>query len=252
MAKRPSLFAIASVLMIGAFLPAATTGHAEEPDYDALRQDMVAVIELQVRLSSEDTGVSALDPRLVEALHQVPRHRFVPEPLRPYAYSMQPLPVSAEQNIATPFLVALMTELAAPQSGDRVFETGTGAGYHAAVLSQVADSVFTVEVVEALAAISARTFKELGYDNVRSKQGDGYFGWEDQAPFDAIIVKEAVDHVPPPLLQQLKVGGRLVLPLGPDRGPQILTVIEKQDEGRLKKTRVMEVIFSPLQGGKRT
>lgn len=248
--RRSSTWSLLAVLAVG--FPLSASLAADNPDYQALRRDMVDVIELQIQLSGEETGVTELDPRLLEALRQIPRHRFVPEPLQRYAYGMQPLPVSEEQNIATPFLIALMTQLVAPDRDHKVFETGTGAGYHAAILSKVAKSVYSVEVVSALAASSADTFKQLGFDNVQSKQGDGYFGWQEKAPFDAIIIKEAVDHVPPPLLRQLKVGGRLVMPLGPDRGPQILTVIEKESEGRLKKTRVMEVIFSPLQGGKRT
>ena len=242
---------IATAAGLGGVLAASGTA-AEDPAFTALRQDMAQRVQEQILLSGTQTGVGELDPRLLEALKTVPRHRFVPEVLRPLAYRMQPLPVGEDQNIATPFLVALMTQLARPAAKDRVFETGTGAGYHAAILSRVVAEVYSVEVVAPLARLAAGTLKLLGYENVRSKPGDGYYGWREHAPYDAIIVKEAIDHVPAPLLRQLKVGGRLVMPLGPARGPQILTVIEKRDEGRLRKTEVFEVFFSPLQGGERT
>ncbi len=145
-----------------------------------------------------------------------------------------------------------MTHLAELKADDVVFETGTGAGYHAAVLARLAARVYSVEVVEPLAHQAARLHEELDTPNVWIKAGDGYFGWASEGPFDAIIVKEAVDHVPPPLLNQLKPGGRMVIPLGSQVGPQYLTVIRKAEDGRVSRKRVLPVLFSPLQGGERT
>ncbi len=218
----------------------------------AAREEMVQIVQMEALMMSAETGVTELDPRVLDAMRRVPRHAFVPEPLREYAYRPHPLPVTRDQNIAAPFLIALMTHLAALEPDDVVYETGTGAGYHAAVLSELVDRVYSVEVIEPLAERAARILKELGYDNVFTRAGDGYFGWPENAPYDAIIVKEAIDHVPPPLLQQLKRGGRLVMPLGPARGPQYLTVVTKDEQGKVSERRVLPVRFSPLQGGERT
>jgi protein-L-isoaspartate(D-aspartate) O-methyltransferase len=218
----------------------------------AARHEMVRIIELQAAMMSAETGVEQLDVRVLDAMREVPRHAFVPEPLRAYAYGDHPLPVSPDQNIAAPLLVALMTHAVALQPEDVVYETGTGAGYHAAVLSRLVREVYSVEVEEPLADRAALLLKELHYDNVHVQASDGYFGWAAHAPYDAMIIKEAIDHVPPPLLGQLKRGGRMVLPLGPARGPQYLTVITKGADGRVSEQRIMPVRFSPLQGGERT
>ena len=218
----------------------------------AARHEMVRIIELQAAMLSAETGVEQLDARVLDAMREVPRHAFVPEPLRAYAYGDHPLPVSPDQNIAAPLLVALMTHAVALQPDDVVYETGTGAGYHAAVLSRLVREVYSVEVEEPLADRAARLLKELHYDNIHVQASDGYFGWAAHAPYDAMIIKEAIDHVPPPLLGQLKRGGRMVLPLGPARGPQYLTVITKDADGRVSEQRLMPVRFSPLQGGERT
>ena len=218
----------------------------------AARHEMVRIIELQASMLSVETGIEQLDPRVLDAMREVPRHAFVPEPLRAYAYGDHPLPVTTDQNIAAPLLVALMTHAVALGPDDVVYETGTGAGYHAAVLSRVVREVYSVEVDEPLADRAARLLKELHYDNVHVQASDGYFGWAAHAPYDAMIIKEAIDHVPSPLLAQLKRGGRMVLPLGPARGPQYLTVITKGADGRVSEQRIMPVRFSPLQGGERT
>jgi protein-L-isoaspartate(D-aspartate) O-methyltransferase len=223
-----------------------------EADEVAARHEMVHIVELETAMLSGETGVAEIDPRVLEVMREVPRHAFVPEPLRPYAYGDHPLPVGPDQNIAAPFLVALMTHVVALQPDDIVYETGTGAGYHAAILSRLVREVYSVEVVGPLAAEAARLLKELGYDNVHVEESDGYYGWPAHAPFDAIIIKEAIDHVPPPLLGQLKPGGRLVMPLGPARGPQYLTVVTKDATGKVSQRRLMPVRFSPLQGGERT
>jgi protein-L-isoaspartate(D-aspartate) O-methyltransferase len=244
-----SMAFIAGLLGVVGLMSAPALGDANDA---AARTEMVRIVELQTMMLSGETGIDQIDARVLDAMRQVPRHAFVPEPLRPYAYGEHPLPVGHDQNVAAPFLVALMTQAVALRPDDVVYETGTGAGYHAAVLSHLVRDVYSVEVVTPLAAQAARLLKELGYDNVHVREGDGYFGWSAHAPYDAIIVKEAIDHVPPPLLGQLKRGGRMVLPLGPARGPQYLTVVTKDESGRVWEQRIMPVRFSPLQGGERT
>jgi protein-L-isoaspartate(D-aspartate) O-methyltransferase len=215
------------------------------------REEMVDLLEREVALFASRTGVATIDPRVLDAMREVPRHAFVPEVLRPYAYTPQPLPITPEQNLAAPLLVALMTHLAEVQPDDIVFETGTGEGYHAAVLSKLAAHVYSVEVIEPLADHAARLLKDLGYSKVDVLAGDGYYGWSAHAPYDAMVIKEAIDHVPQPLLNQLKRGGRLVIPLGPAGGPQYLTLVRKDQAGKLREQRIMPVRFSPLQGGER-
>lgn len=237
------------------FLWVAYTGWAaaaDQPDYARLRQEMVRLVEIGAVMVGEETGIAALDPRILAAMREVPRHLFVPKAFRPYAYNNHPLPLGHGQNIASPFLIALMTHLAAPDANSIVFETGTGAGYHAALLARLAAQVYSVEVVAPLAAQAAATLAGLGLGNARVKQGDGYYGWADHAPYDAIIVKEAVDHVPVPLLNQLKPGGRMVIPLNAIDGGQMLTVVHKKRDGSTKYEAVLPVLFSPLQGGDRT
>jgi len=223
-----------------------------EIDYARARAIMVQMIQVEALLSSEVTGVEQIDARILEVMAEVPRHDFVPPALRPYAYGNHPLPVGHAQNLAAPFLVALMTHLIDPQPDDVVFETGTGAGYHAAVLARLVGHVYSVEVVEPLAISATATLRRLGYDRVSARAGDGYYGWPEKAPFDAIIVKEALDHVPPPLLEQLKPGGRMVIPLGSELNGQYLTLIEKSLDGAITKRRILPVRFSVLQGGERT
>jgi protein-L-isoaspartate(D-aspartate) O-methyltransferase len=225
---------------------------ARAADVAAERAEMVRQIELETLMLSSVTGIGEIDPRILAALGAVPREAFVQEALRPYAYQPHPLPVGHDQNLAAPFLVALMTQLVAPAAGDVVFETGTGAGYHAAILSMLAAEVYSVEVVAPLAARAASVLKDLAYDNVFVREGDGYFGWVEKGPYDAMVIKEAIDHVPPPLLQQLKRGGRMVIPIGPARGPQYLTLVTRDQDGKVHQRRILPVRFSPLQGGERT
>jgi protein-L-isoaspartate(D-aspartate) O-methyltransferase len=225
---------------------------ARAADNDTVaRGQMVDLIAREIAMLASQTGIATIDPRVLDAMREVPRHAFVPEVLRPYAYLPQPLPVTPEQNLAAPLLIALMTHLVEVQPDDIVFETGTGAGYHAAVLSRLAAHVYSVEVVEGLADHAARLLKDLGYDNVDVLADDGYYGWAAHAPYDAIVVKEAIDHLPQPLLSQLKRGGRMVIPLGPPDGPQYLTLVRRDEAGELREQRIMPVRFSPLQGGER-
>jgi protein-L-isoaspartate(D-aspartate) O-methyltransferase len=246
---------IALSLLISGVAVYPTGAHAEEAGAAAIfaerRIAMLGVISEQTRRSAPLTGIGTIDPHIMAAMGTVPRHEFVLPQLRELAYLDVPLPFAQGQNIAQPYLVALMTQLAQVEVGDVVFETGTGAGYHAAVLSLLAAQVVSVEVVAPLALQAAAKLNALGYRNVEVIASDGYYGAPGKGPFDAMILKEAVDHVPPRLVAQLKPGGRLVLPLGPLSGPQYLTVIEKLPDGRTRGTRIMPVTFTPLQGGER-
>lgn len=246
MKVRTGAAALLSVVL--GVLPGLASG--AEDDARA-RREMVEMVKLEGAMLAAQTGIREIDPRVLEVMLEIPRHAFVPEPLRPYAYGRGPLPVTQDQNLAAPLLVALMTHVAAVKPEDVVFETGTGAGYHAAVLSRLAAHVYSVEVIEPLALQAARVLKELGYANVDVQAGDGYYGWADHAPYDVIMIKEAIDHVPVPLVSQLKPGGRLVMPLGPAGGPQQLTLVTKDEAGKLLERRIMPVRFSPLQGGER-
>jgi protein-L-isoaspartate(D-aspartate) O-methyltransferase len=251
------IFRTAARLILSGLVVQAACAHAmgkatgDDESRLAERIEMVRTIGAHATIAADETGVAEIDPRILEVMGQVPRHRFVPDELAAFAYADMPLPVSREQSIAQPYLVALMTHLAQIAPDDIVFETGTGAGYHAAVLSKLARQVVSVEVLAPLALAASARLKRLGYDNVEVIASDGYYGASRRAPFDAIIIKEAIDHVPPVLLRQLKPGGRMVVPLGPRDGPQYLTVIEKTSDGGTRSTRILPVRFTPLQGGER-
>ncbi len=191
-------------------------------------------------------GVS--DERVLKAMEGIPRHRFVPAFYRDRAYGDHPLPIGEGQTISQPYVVALMTEALALKPGDRVFEIGTGSGYQAAVLAELVDEVYTVEIREGLSKKSDKLLKELGYKNINVKHADGYWGWPEHAPFDAIIITAAVNHIPPPLIRQLKEGGRLILPLGPTTFYQVLTLATKQKDGELRLVQMGSVNFVPMTG----
>ena len=238
----------AALLLAGALAAPAAAQQAEA----IRRANMVAVIEVLFEATAEQTGMAALDARVAEAFRKVPRDRFLPPVLRELAYADTPLPLGHGQNLAQPYLAALMTQMLAPKPGEKVFETGTDVGYHAAILSELGAEVYSVEIVEPLLGVARKVLPALGYGRVRLKQGDGYLGWAEHAPYDAILVKESSLEIPPALLRQLKAGGRMVIPLGPPEGPQFLTLVEKQADGRLKQKRHLPVRFTPFQGGERT
>ena len=217
--------------------PPALTADAD--GFDAARATMV-----QRQLAARDID----DPRVLAAMGKVERHRFVPAELQPHAYLDQPLPIGHDQTISQPYIVALMTQLARPAPGDRVLEVGTGSGYQAAVLAELVAEVYTIEIVAPLAQRSARLLDELGYGNVHVRGGDGYAGWPEHAPFDAIVVTAAPERIPAPLLEQLAPGGRLVIPVGPMHSTQQLRVVEKDAQGRLHERSVSPVRFVPLTG----
>ncbi|UCH73437.1 MAG: protein-L-isoaspartate(D-aspartate) O-methyltransferase [Rhodospirillales bacterium] len=242
---------VAAVVIHAASLDHANGQAEQDGSRSAERIAMLRAIGAHAAIAADETGVAEIDPRIMEVMGQVPRHLFVPPALDELAYADMPLPVNQEQSIAQPYLVALMTHLAALSPDDVVFETGTGAGYHAAVLAGLVRRVVSVETLAPLALEASARLKRLGYENVEVLASDGYYGAPRHAPFDAMIIKEAVDHVPPVLLRQLKTGGRMVLPLGPRDGPQYLTVIEKMPDGEMRSTRTLPVRFTPLQGGER-
>lgn len=189
---------------------------------------------------------AVVDEAVLEAMRTVPRHVFVPEKLRNRAYDDTPLPIGHGQTISQPYIVAFMTEVLQIDSDDRVLEIGTGSGYQAAVLGQLTPSVFTVEIIEPLAETAGRVLEEQGYADIECKSGDGYYGWEEHAPFDAIIVTAAAGHVPPPLWEQLAPGGRMVIPVGGRYEVQRLILLEKTQEGERRSRSLMAVTFVPL------
>jgi len=213
------------------------------------RARLVAEIEQDVLETSHYLGTSRLDPRVLSAIGSVPREQFVPAGLRHQAYGNHPLPIGQGQTISQPYIVAIMSHLVRlPPDGGRVYELGTGSGYQAAVLGAMGAEVYSIEIVPELAARAAGTLAELGYDGVHVRAGDGYQGWPDAAPFDAIIVTAAGPDIPAPLVAQLKTGGRLVMPLGPVNRTQELVVLTKQPDGTLGRREVLPVRFVPITG----
>ena len=209
---------------------------------------MLDAVRASVSDSSDYTGISQLSARVITALASVPREEFVLTAYRHLAYDNTPLPIAAGQTISQPLIVALMTELLDPQPDDIVLEVGTGSGYQAAVLSSLVAQVYSIEIVEELARGAEAVLDELGYTNVVVRAGDGYAGWPEHAPFDAIIVTAAAEELPPPLLQQLKPGGKLVIPVGERHGYQELLLIEVDNNGEINKQSVLPVRFVPLTG----
>jgi protein-L-isoaspartate(D-aspartate) O-methyltransferase len=205
-------------------------------------------IREEVRDTSQLTGRSALEQRVMEALRQTPRDEFVPHELRYGAYANRPLPIGHGQTISQPYVVALMTDLIRPRPEDVVLEIGTGSGYQAAILSQLVKQVYSMEIVEELAGQASQRLQRLGYDNVEVRTGNGRLGWPEHAPYDAIIVTAAAIRVPPALIEQLKPGGTLVIPVGGQHVAQDLLVITKQGDGSVEEKHVLPVVFVPLTG----
>lgn len=217
----------------------------DDPDRYAERQVMLDDIQALVGLTRGHTGVASLASSVLEAMRRVPRHRFVPDHLQDLAYADGPLPIGHGQTISQPFIVALMTQLLAVDAHARVLEVGTGCGYQCAVLAELAREVFSIELVEPLARAAAARLAALGYENLQVRQGDGYLGWPEQAPFDGILVTAAAPHVPQPLVEQLRPGANLVIPV--DRGfGQQLVVLRKRDDGGVDARDVLPVAFVPL------
>ncbi len=205
-------------------------------------------MERQRMIEVDLKGRGIRDPIVLRAMERVRREAFVPEESRRSAYNDHPLPIGQGQTISQPYIVALMTELAAVDEESAVFEVGTGSGYQAAVLAEIVRQVYTVEIVPELAESAAARLAELGYSNVTVRAGDGYVGWPEHAPFDAILVTAAPERVPPPLIEQLKVGGRLVIPVGPVHAVQHLKVIVRNADGTTAERNTIPVRFVPMTG----
>ena len=212
------------------------------------RAEMLEVVQAHARAGYSPALAPAISPAVIAAMGRVARHEFVPEALRASAYQDRPLPIGYGQTISQPYIVALMTDLLEPARGDKVLEVGTGSGYQAAVLAKLVRHVYSMEIIEPLAKQARQRLDRLGYGNVESKLADGYFGWEEHAPYDAIIVTAAASHVPPPLIQQLKPGGRLVIPVGGRFAIQYLLLIEKSEKGEILTKQITAVRFVPLTG----
>ncbi len=224
------------------FLPPLLAAPAEPiRDYTSLRREMV---EAHIR------GRGIVDQRILRAFDQVERHLFVPGKYRHLAYQDTPLPIDEGQSISQPYIVAIMTHVIAPDAAKRILEIGTGSGYQAAILAELVNEVYTIEINEKLAASSKNLLLKLGYKNISFKTGDGYLGWPEQAPFDGIIVTCAPDMIPQPLIDQLAPGGRMVIPVRYASSVQDLILIEKTAYGRLKRTNLMPVQFVPLIRGR--
>ncbi len=213
------------------------------------RKQMVAEIEQEFRATFSATGKSALSLRVQQALLEVPRHLFVPEAFRSSAYEGRPLPIGYGQTISQPYIVALMTELLEPKPEHVVLEVGTGSGYQAAVLARLVRQVYSIEIVEPLAERARSRLKAQAYANVEVRVGDGYYGLKEYAPFDGIIVTAAASHIPPPLVAQLKPGGRMVIPVGGQFLVQSLMLVEKSPQGEVSTRQLLPVSFVPLTGG---
>jgi protein-L-isoaspartate(D-aspartate) O-methyltransferase len=240
---RRSYRALMLLLLLG-----GTLLHSQSrPDpYENARKEMVELIKKEVKETRGYLGREALSQTTVDAMQGVKRHEFVPAESRRYAYENRPLPIGYGQTISQPYIVAFMTEALRLEGGETVLEVGTGSGYQAAVLAEIASHVYSIEIVPALADESRRRLAELGYGNVEVRAGDGYQGWPEAAPFDAILVTAAAPGIPPRLVEQLKPGGVLVMPLGGQSEVQQLIRLDKQADGSTKSTTLIPVRFVPL------
>ena len=241
MSARAARRVAVALVLVWSAAPRSAIAQALDKDGDALaRERMVAE-----QIASGAHRPPVTDPRVLDAMRRVPRHDFVPPGYAHLAYTDQPLPIGEDQTISQPYIVALMTDLAEVRPGDRVLEIGTGSGYQAAVLASLTDDVYSIEILEALALRAEETLATLGYA-VHIRVGDGFFGWPEAAPFDAILVTAAAPRVPQPLADQLAVGGRLVIPLG--EAFQELAVFRKAEDGSLVEARIIPVRFVPMTG----
>jgi protein-L-isoaspartate(D-aspartate) O-methyltransferase len=222
--------------------------NAIEQHYANAREGMVKIIEEEVKETRGYLGKERLDEAVIDALKKVRRHAFVPASYRVWAYANRPLPIGYGQTISQPYIVAVMTDLLELKPTDRVLEIGTGSGYQAAVLAEIAKEVYTIEVIGELAATAKKRLKKVGYVNVKTRTGDGYYGWKEEAPFDAIIVTAAAGNIPPPLLKQLKPGGRMVIPVKGFFHVQHLLLVTKTKDGKVTTRQILPVAFVPLTG----
>jgi protein-L-isoaspartate(D-aspartate) O-methyltransferase len=238
--------ALALILLpITGVLAAADSADAT---FSSARTALVAEVGHDLDRIRPGVADSALRQRVLAAMGRVPRHEFVPASLRAQAYQNRPLPIGHGQTISQPTVVALMTELLAPRAGQRILEVGTGSGYQAAMLAALGAEVYTIEIVPALGETAGRRLAQLGYAKVHTRVGDGYYGWAEHGPYDAILITAATNHIPPKLLEQLKPGGHLAIPLGNPFAQQQLVVATKDHAGRVTTQKVLAVRFVPLTG----
>lgn len=226
-----------------------TSAMAVAENYSLQRQQMVAEIEDDVETTAKYINKKSLDEAVIQAMKTVPRHEFVPPAMRTDAYENRPLPIGHGQTISQPYIVALMTDLLQPKPGQSVLEIGTGSGYQAAVLSQLVAQVYSIEIIEALGNATTQLLVKQGFDNIHTRIADGYEGWPQHAPFDSIMVTAAISHIPPPLVAQLKKGGRMVIPVGTRFQTQYLTLVEKDLQGKVTTRQLLPVYFVPFTGG---
>jgi protein-L-isoaspartate(D-aspartate) O-methyltransferase len=213
-------------------------------DLEGMLQDIRAEADYVCRM----TGRGQLNDQTLSAMRRVPRQRFVSKSFRSHAYENSPLPIGDGQTLTQPFIVALMTDLVDPEPTDKVLEVGTGSGYQTAILAQLTEELYTVEILPALAQVSQHRLDAEGYHNIHYRIGDGYYGWEEMAPFDVIMVTAAVETIPLPLIQQLAPGGRMILPVGKRRYTQDLILLQKTTDGDINSTSLLPVTFVPLAG----
>lgn len=241
--QRAAMMGLITLLIAG--LTGATVADGR---LDNAKKALWAEVERQVRMLEKESGFGQLSPSVRRVLHKVPRANFVPAEQRRYAYENRPLPIGYAQTISQPLIVALMTEMLEIEPGDRVFELGTGSGYQAAVLDSLGAEVYSVEIIPELGKSSRKTLDINGHEGVKTHVGDGYFGWEEAAPFDAIIVTAASDHIPPPLIRQLKPGGRMLIPVGSRYLTQKLVLVTRDMQGKIVTREIIPVTFVPLTG----
>lgn len=239
---------IAAALLLVAILPTLSRA-AETADQVADRAAMLRVIETHAQSATDALGRDHIDPAVLRVMGDLPRHAFVPTNMRDDAYADRPLSIGYGQTISQPFIVALMTDLLALEPGAVVLEVGTGSGYQAAVLAGLVAEVHTIEIIPGLAESAAPRLERLGLGNVETYVGDGYYGVASAAPFDGIVVTAAASHVPAPLVQQLKPGGRMIIPVGSGFSLQHLMIVEKAGDGRVRTRQALPVRFVPLTGG---
>jgi protein-L-isoaspartate(D-aspartate) O-methyltransferase len=237
---------LSAAAFISAAIAACTQGGATAGQQESSQRDAFPIARERM-VMEHLAGRDIDDARVLRAMRDVPRHLFVPPALQKQAYDDRPLPIGHDQTISQPYIVALMTQLARPKPGDQALEVGTGSGYQAAVLSQVVAHVYSIELIEELARDATARLQQLGYKNITTRAGDGYAGWPEAAPFDVVLVTAAPDHVPQPLVDQLKPGGRMVIPVGSVFETQQLQLIEKNGEGRVSTRTIVPVRFVPLR-----
>ena len=246
--KRFRLIVAGALVLLALNTLTACNQNGETATPTATGSQNTAILDMaREKMVTEDLQPADItDPKVLAAMRKVPRHEFVPQTMLNQAYANRPLPIGYGQTISQPYIVALMTQYMEIKPGDKELEIGTGSGYQAAILAELTDAVYSVEIIAELAEKSAKVLEKLGY-NIVSKIDDGYYGWEEYGPFDAIIVTAAPDHIPQPLIGQLKEGGRMVIPVGPPGMVQTLWLIEKKDN-QILSTNLAPVVFVPLTG----